>query len=353
VSKDRLSEAAFNATLAARVGALAAPTSGLHMNDVPSGPSKKSLEELLAGANESPSRIAASAPVGLPEPSPIQGKTVVKVPVQNVVDSPYQPRDRYDESEIQALGEALKARGQDEPIIVRQLPTGKFELISGHRRLRAARLIGWQEIDAQIRSYDDRSAHLATLVSNESHVKLSDYERGKAYRAAITNEFATDQKGVAQLFGCSQGRVSQCMSLFKLPEPILTFMDKYPGLVAYRHYRIIKEVLDAYPGHTDTIATSLEILIDHPNMDLEKLRTGIMKGLQKKRVRPTPAEPRTISDKNGVSAFKVRVNDKQIVINIEDGVDIELASKRAMAALRDYANDLELPTKEKYLKSKT
>jgi ParB family chromosome partitioning protein len=346
VSKAHQSESAFNATLAERLrGASATGTPAMHMNAAPTGPSK-SLEDLLnvgEPAGAAPATPTAAAPAAAAVATVDSARITRRLPLQDLVDSPYQPRDRYDESELQALGEAMKARGQDEPVVVRPLASGKYELISGHRRTRAARLIGWSEIDARVTEHDERAAHLATLVSNESHVKLSDFERAKAYQAALNADFATDQKGIATLFGCSQGRVSQCLSLFKLPKPILDFMDKYPSLVGYRHARVIKDIITRHPANVDDIAAAVEVLIDKPDIDLESFQAWLLKPLQKKRVRTAPIEPRTIADKNGASAFKVLVKERQIVINVEDGVDVEQASRKAMAALRQFAEGLELP----------
>lgn len=346
MSKAHQTEAAFNASLKDRLLAASTSSQTMHMTPPPSGDSK-SLEDLLRDET-------AAAPASKPAPAlPVlasasaaavdEANLVRKIALQDIVDSPYQPRKRYDETKIQLLGETLLARGQDEAIVVRRLASGKFELISGHRRTRAARLIGWSEIDARVRPLSDREAELATLTSNESNEELSTYERAKAYQEALDRGFANDQKGVASLFGCSQGRVSQCLSLLQFPTPILDLLEKYPGLLKTRHARVVKEVLAKHPFAIETIASGVEVLIDKPEMDVDELRAALCKPFEKKRVRTKPPEPRMITDKNGVSAFKVQITDQQIVIKVEDGVDVELASKRAMAALRELASTLELP----------
>jgi ParB family chromosome partitioning protein len=321
----------------------------MHMTPPPSGASK-SLEELLS--DDAPSLpTSSSAPVlaavaSVPAATVDESNVVRKIPLQDIVDSPYQPRKRYDETKIQLLGETLRARGQDEAIVVRRLVSGKYELISGHRRTRAARLIGWSEIDARIRALSDREAELATLTSNESNEELSTYERAKAYQEALDRGFATDQKSVATLFGCSQGRVSQCLSLLQFPTAILDLLEKYPALLKTRHARVVKDVLAKHPLAVDTNAASVEVLIDKPEMDVDELRMMLSKPFEKKRVRTKPPEPRMITDKNGVSAFKVQIREREIVIKVEEGVDVDLASRRAMGALREFAGTLELPKKK-------
>lgn len=351
MSKAHQSEAAFTASLKDRLRTASPAPQAMHMTPPPSGTSK-SLEDLLRDDGTDAQAVAATP---IPDPVALESRpttlvdesnVVRKIALQDIVDSPYQPRKRYDETRIQLLGETLKARGQDEAIVVRRLPSGKYELVSGHRRTRAARLIGWSEIDARVRALSDREAELATLTSNESNEELSTYERAKAYQEALDRGFASDQKGIANLFGCSQGRVSQCLSLLQFPTPIIDLLEKYPGLLKTRHARVVKEVISKHPHAIDTITAGVEVLIDKPEMDVDELRAVLVKPFEKKRARTKPPEPRTITDKNGVSVFKVQIREREIVIKVEEGVDVDHASRRAMSVLREFAGTLELQKKK-------
>lgn len=349
MAKHQQTEADFNASLAERLRSATRTTAQMHMNDLPSGPSK-SLTDLLNDEQLRETQTAKSSLAVSPPATEVASQTR-RIALHLIVDSPYQPRKKYDETELQLLGETLKGRGQDEPITVRTLATGKFELIAGHRRVRAARLIGWSELDARVVGLSDRDACLATLVHNESNVKLSDYERGLAYRTALKEGYAATQTEVATVFGCTQARVSQCLSLFDLPAPLLELMAKYPELITYRKARVIKDVLAKHPNDEETIVRSAEVLIDRPQMDQSELRTVLLKSFEAKRVRAKAPLPRTISDKNGESAFRVQVKSRDIVIQVEDGVDVDLTLQRAMAALRELADTLELPKKDKVTKT--
>jgi ParB family chromosome partitioning protein len=86
-------------------------------------------------------------------------------------------------------------------------------------------------------------------------------------------------------------------------------------------------------------------------MDQSELRAVLLKPFEPKRVRVKAPAPRTIIDKNGESAFQVQVKSRDIVIQVEDGVDVELALQSAMAALREFAITLELPKKQKPAKA--
>jgi ParB family chromosome partitioning protein len=347
VTKRQQTEADFNASLADRLRTRT--TAPMHMNDLPSGPSK-SLTDLLSDNQVPVGELPRDSLPTLAISEHVISSTP-RIPLHLIIDSPYQPRKKYDETELQLLGETLKGRGQDEPITVRALDTGKFELIAGHRRVRAARLIGWSELEARVTRLSDRDACLATLVHNESNVKLSDYERGLAYRMALKEGYASTQGEVATVFGCTQARVSQCLSLFDLPTSLLDLMAKYPELLTYRKARVIKEVLAKHPDAEEVIVRAAEVLIDKPQMDQTELRAILLKPFEAKRKRTNTPAPRTISDKNGESAFRVQVKARDIVIQVEDGIDVELTLQRAMAALRDFAGTFELPKREKLLKT--
>lgn len=350
MTKHQQSEADFNASLAERLRAAPRGAAPMHMNDLPTG-SSKSLTDLLNDNQIAEGQPTQGAVPASAMQDSVDGTTTRRIPLHLIVDSPYQPRKKYDESELQLLGETLKGRGQDEPITVRVLENGKFELIAGHRRVRAARLIGWSELDARVMRLSDREACLATLVHNESNVKLSDYERGLAYQTALKEGYATTQSGVATVFGCTQARVSQCLSLFDLPQSLLDLMAKYPELITYRKARVIKEVLAKYPSNEETIVRAVDALIDRPQMDQSELRAVLLKPFESKRARAKASAPRTIIDKNGESAFRVQVKARDIVIQVEDGVDVELAVQSAMSALCEFAVRLELPKKQKTTKT--
>ena len=128
---------------------------------------------------------------------------------------------------------------------------------------------------------------------------------------------------------------------------ITSLMAKYPELITYRKARVIKEVLAKHPSGEETIIRAVEALIDTPQMDQSELSAVLLKPFEAKRVRVKASAPRTINDKNGESAFQVQVKSRDIVIQVEDGVDVELALQSAVAALREFAVTLELPRKQK------
>ncbi|WP_449406075.1 hypothetical protein [Massilia phosphatilytica] len=122
--------------------------------------------------------------------------------------------------------------------------------------------------------------------------------------------------------------MSQCLQPLQFPTPIIDLLEKYPGLLKTRHARVVKEVIAKHPQAIVTITAGVEVLMDKPEMDVDELRAVLVEPFEKKRVRTEPPEPRMITDKNGVSAFKVQIREREIVIKVEEGVDVDLASTR-------------------------
>jgi ParB family chromosome partitioning protein len=296
-------------------------------------------------------RDAASPSI---EPQPIPAETTVsatalssdgqqisELPLQQIIDSPDQPRKRYDETALKLLGDMLLDRGQDEAIIVRRLPDGRFELIAGHRRVRAARLIGWGTIKARVVDYDNRSAKIATLVSNEGREDQSDYERGVSYMIALRDKLANTQAEIARMFGCSQPRVQQCLSLARLPQEITSLLDEYPGLIGYRFAATIKELHEQFPTGIDTIRKAVEQVIDKPDTTPEDVRRLVVAELGAKQSRTVPVKAQIVQDSAGASVYSVKVKQNQVVIDVSEGADVGLTGKRVLAALREIVQSAE------------
>lgn len=307
-------------------------TSNMHMTDAPNGPSR-SLDELVGGG----ASVTPSSQV-----TPVQD-TVVPIDLDRIVDSPYQPRTRYDGTELQLLAEQLRAQGQDEPVRVRHMSDGRYELISGHRRVRAASLIGWKQVDARILDLDDCAAKIATLTSNESHVGLSDFERGTAYQVALTDGLAKNQQEVASMFGCSQGRVSQCLSVARLPEPIAALLRDYPGLLTYRHAKVVREVLEHDANMIGPVLVAVNSMIDEPDLEPEQLRTRCMEAASGTRTRARATVPKIVPDSSGVSMFTVRSNKRNLVVGFNTALSDAHRSeveKQVLAALKSIVENL-------------
>jgi ParB/RepB/Spo0J family partition protein len=193
-------------------------------------------------------------------PPPADARTTggaEKISLALIDDSPYQPRDFYDPIEIDHLSNSLKAGGLEEPILLRPKAGGRYELIAGHRRTRAARTLDWTEIDAYVVIRTDREAQLAAMRSNESRVDLTDYERAKLYQDSIDFGFARTQTEIANLFGTTQSYVSRRMAMLKLPQAYIVMLDAKPGMFGVTGAEMIAQLLKEHPEETALIERSV------------------------------------------------------------------------------------------------
>ena len=172
---------------------------------------------------------------------------LIDIDISMLVDSPYQYRLVYPEKELLALGESLKTTGQTSPIRVRPLEGGKFELIAGHRRKRAATLTGIAHLQANVVIVDNTAAALELMADNEGSETVGDYERAKAYKKLI-DDLNISQKRIGEVQGITQGMVSKRLSFFKLPPSVIEQLEKYPR--AYSH-KVVEKVLPALQANPE------------------------------------------------------------------------------------------------------
>ena len=112
----------------------------------------------------------------------------LELPIMEIERSPFQPRRDFNEEELRGLAESLKNNGLVQPPTVRRNSAGRYELISGERRLRALRLLGEEETDAVVMTACDRESALIALVENIQRENLSFFEEAEAYQALVTEQ---------------------------------------------------------------------------------------------------------------------------------------------------------------------
>ncbi len=144
--------------------------------------------------------------------------------VTSITAGKYQPRRRFDEDLLQELAESIKSQGVIEPVIVRSAGKGRFELIAGERRWRAAQLAGLSEIPALVRQIDDRAAIAIALIENIQREDLSPLEEAQSL-ARLIAEFKLTHQQAADAVGRSRASVSNLLRLLDLPDEIRDLLD--------------------------------------------------------------------------------------------------------------------------------
>ncbi|HWP36529.1 MAG TPA: ParB/RepB/Spo0J family partition protein [Gemmatimonadales bacterium] len=141
------------------------------------------------------------------------------VRLADVQPNPYQPRRSFPEEALAELAESMRTSGLLQPVVVRPCQDGKFELIAGERRCRAAERLGWTEIDAVVRNADDRTMLAMALVENLQRDDLSPIDEARAYQR-LMSEFHVSQGEVATLVGRARPTIANAVRLLGLPEDV-------------------------------------------------------------------------------------------------------------------------------------
>ncbi len=150
--------------------------------------------------------------------------------------NPYQPRHVIDDRALAELADSMKSSGLLQPVVLRPAENGAYELIAGERRWRAARRLGWSEIDAVIREVDDRTLLTLALVENLQRDALSPIDEARGYQRLI-DEFGTSQGDVAALVGRDRSSVSNALRLLKLPPGVQDMV--HTGRLSTGHARAL------------------------------------------------------------------------------------------------------------------
>lgn len=174
------------------------------------------------------------------------------VPIALVDPDPDQPRRRFGTSELAELSASLKANGMAVPILVRPY-AGRYRLVHGERRWRAATSLGWSEIPAEIRELDDETARWLQLVENVNRADLSPVEEARAFRVMLCGGIT--QQALAERIGKTRTYVAQKLRLLDLPASLALLFDA--GVLSEGHVRQLLRIRGIYtPTHTFAAVTS-------------------------------------------------------------------------------------------------
>jgi ParB family transcriptional regulator, chromosome partitioning protein len=167
---------------------------------------------------------------------PDEQEELRSLPLDVIAPSPNQPRKAFDEAGLQALAESLSARGVLQPVLVRPVAGGTYELIAGERRWRAAKLADLEAIPAIVRDRDDADALELALIENMAREDLNVVEQARAC-AALVEELGLTQEDVGRRVGRSRVAVSNLLRLLDLPDEALDLLEK--GALTEGHGRAL------------------------------------------------------------------------------------------------------------------
>jgi ParB family transcriptional regulator, chromosome partitioning protein len=158
------------------------------------------------------------------------------LPVELISPNSKQPRRRFEEQALEALAASLKERGVLQPVLVRPRPGGRYELVAGERRWRAARLAGLATVPALVRPREDGEALELALIENMAREDLSPVEEARAC-AALVEELGLTREDVGRRVGRGRVAVSNLIRLLDLPEDVLELLQD--GTLSEGHGRAL------------------------------------------------------------------------------------------------------------------
>jgi ParB family chromosome partitioning protein len=160
----------------------------------------------------------------LPETEATEAGELRELPVSLIKPNPSQPRTKFGEEALAALAASIEASGVVQPLLVRPLPDGSYELVAGERRWRAARLAGLEKVPAVIRDQAESERLQAALIENMVREDLNPVEEARAC-SALVEDLGLTKEELAKRVGRSRPAVSNLIRLLELPDDALELLE--------------------------------------------------------------------------------------------------------------------------------
>lgn len=208
----------------------------------------RGLSALLGEAAEAP-QAPASRPRAADGPP-------TSLPIEALERNPNQPRRTFDEDALAELTASVREKGVLQPLLVRPIGGGRYQIVAGERRWRAAQAAGVAEAPVVVRELDDREVLEIGIVENVQRADLDPVEEAFAYRA-LMNDFGRTQESVAQIVGKSRSHVANSMRLLNLPEPVQKMLQR--GELSAGHARALLGATDPERLAAEVVAGEMSV----------------------------------------------------------------------------------------------
>jgi len=232
------------------------------------------------------------------------------IPVSLIERNPYQTRTRFDEKQIEELAASVRATGVVQPILVRPLPDGRYQLIAGERRLLASKKAGKDTIPSIVRQVSDEQSMEMTIVENLQRTDLNPMEQARAYER-LSRDFQMTQEQMAVRTGKDRASVANFLRLLRLPSEIQAKVEA--GELSFGHARTLLALESA-----ETILKAAQ-KVSALSMSVRQTETYVQGLLRPEKDKPRESAKEEISDPNVRDAqdriqralgLRVKIEDK-------------------------------------------
>lgn len=263
------------------------------------------------------------------------GATITSLPLSALQAGKYQPRQKMDSGPLQELAESIREQGIMQPLLVRAIATGKYEIIAGERRFRAATLAGLAEVPVLVSQADDKGAAAMALIENMQREDLNPLEESQGL-ARLIEEFGFTHEQAAKSVGKSRSAISNLLRLSQLAKPVQAML--MAGDIDMGHARALLPL----PGASQ-VALAQKIMAQSLSVrEAERLSAALARvggqvgAKQQKKGSETPtADPdlrrlsREIADLIGLSAeFKLKGKGGELRIRFSKADELDALLKK-------------------------
>lgn len=221
------------------------------------------------------------------------------LPVSSIEPHPDQPRRHFDDAALDELAASIAARGVIQPVIVRPLGGGRFQLVAGERRWRASQRAQVHEIPALVRTLTEREVMALALIENLQREDLNPIEEARAYQRLAEHESMT-QADIARMVDKSRSHVANIQRLLSLPDPVIMLVEK--GELSMGHARALIGAEDATALANQAVDKGLSV------RDVE----GLIRRRNKGETTTTPRRARDageVADNADIAAVQAHLED--------------------------------------------
>lgn len=207
--------------------------------------------------------------------------------LSSVSPKPGQPRKYFDTESLSDLASSIAAHGVLQPVIVKDLKNGSYELIAGERRYRASKLAGLSEIPAIVMDADDITAAEISIIENVQREDLNPYEEASAY-SSLVDDFGLTQEEVSKMVGKSRPAIANSLRLLELPKEVIDLIVKKELSAGHGRTLLgLKDRADIVPLANRAVKK---------NLSVRELESAVRKLNRKDAEQPAPSDEGLVVD---------------------------------------------------------